>query len=206
MWPQCNEELVAAASAPIATALGVGMSELCIDVWVSASWLTAELIDKTGYGSVASVIIWVVGGAGQMEAGRGKLDWRAGNLDWSPRRECTLGFRFDFSVLAAARSVGVLAICIGAGVSEKLIKSRAMDIIGLGAAASLSIEAALGICGTEMSVSWISAGAIDEIGLGGVARTFVATGVGAAASVNSIGTVAIDETGLAVLSAGLSTN
>jgi hypothetical protein len=113
MWPQCNEELVAAASAPIATALGVGMSELCIDVWVSASWLTAGLIDKTGYGSVALVIIWVVGGAGQMEAGRGKLDWCAGNLDWSPCRECTLGFRFDFSVLAAARSVGVLAICIG---------------------------------------------------------------------------------------------
>jgi hypothetical protein len=81
-----------------------------------------------------------------------------------------------------------------------------MDIIGLGAATSLSIEAALGTCGTEMSVSWISAGAIDEIGLGGVAWTFVATGVGAAASVNSIGTVAIDETGLAVLSAGLSTN
>jgi hypothetical protein len=198
MGPQGNEELGAAASAPIATALGVGMLNICISARASASWLTAWLID----GSVASAIIGVAVGAGRLEV------WRrdAGNLDWRPRRERALGFGFDFSLFVAAGSAGVLAICIGAGASARSINSWAMDETGLGAAASLFIEAALGACSTGTSASSISAGAIDEIGLGGAASEFVKVGIEAGALASCIGTSANDETGLAVLSTGASTS
>jgi len=196
---QGNKGAGAAASAPISTALGTGMSNICIDARASASWLDGSVDEtKLGVGSAPSAIIGVAVVA--LTACMGNLFLF--NFDRRPRRECTCSF--GFRLIAAAHGAGAPAICIGIGAVASASSNRpgAIDETGLGAAASASLVVVLGACGAKRSARSISAGAIEETGLGYVASEIVVAPRAMGASAICIATGAIGETGLAALRAG----